>query len=173
MLSYQLSWWLHVGQREGGCTTESPSGTRWMTTLRKLPMMVPKKKAIRVVTARGIACAHSKRIGRLGLPLDCVGAKAGCQLLDVSCALLRATKTSELALMQRPHVWRLYDVIPIAIHPKWLATSRARLGGDHASSGEDLFFRYPRPKYTRCETNNAWHAANMPLAHIIKGKPGR
>jgi hypothetical protein len=37
MFSYQGSWWPHFGQRERGRTMLSPSGTRAMTTFRKLP----------------------------------------------------------------------------------------------------------------------------------------
>ena len=34
--------WLHVGQWDGGWTMLSPRGIRWITTLRKLPVIAPK-----------------------------------------------------------------------------------------------------------------------------------
>ena len=46
-LSYQAMPLPHVGQWLGGETTDSPMGTRWMTTLRKLPMTAPKVNAKR------------------------------------------------------------------------------------------------------------------------------
>lgn len=34
--------WLHVGQWDGGWTMLSSRGIRWITTLRKLPVIAPK-----------------------------------------------------------------------------------------------------------------------------------
>jgi hypothetical protein len=43
MLSYQAISLSQRGQRDRGETTEMPSGTRAMTTLRKLPTLAPKR----------------------------------------------------------------------------------------------------------------------------------
>src|SRR5690554_124248 len=45
ILSYQRIPASHRGQWLGGCTTESPAGTRKMTTFRKLPTTAPKTNA--------------------------------------------------------------------------------------------------------------------------------
>ena len=39
MFSYQAIWWPQCGHRERGATTDSPRGTRWMTTFKKLPLL--------------------------------------------------------------------------------------------------------------------------------------
>ena len=45
ILSYHFNGVLHLGQCDGGKTTDSPgTGIRSITTLRKLPIMVPKIK---------------------------------------------------------------------------------------------------------------------------------
>src|SRR5215204_4984133 len=48
MLSYHASGVLHLGQCEGGETSDSFRGNRQTTTLRKLPMQAPKAKAKRM-----------------------------------------------------------------------------------------------------------------------------
>ena len=42
---------LHLGQCDGGRTTDSPVGMRAMQTLRKLPTMAPKRKVITAIKA--------------------------------------------------------------------------------------------------------------------------
>ena len=44
MFRYQGIEYLQCGQCEGGETTLSPSGSRWMHTLRKLPTIEPNTK---------------------------------------------------------------------------------------------------------------------------------
>ncbi len=50
MLSHPEIWVLHTAQRERGETTDSPSGTRWMTTFRKLPTMAPSSPTTTALT---------------------------------------------------------------------------------------------------------------------------
>jgi hypothetical protein len=45
MLSYQATGASHVGHLDPGLTTDWPSGSRWMTTFRKLPITAPKANA--------------------------------------------------------------------------------------------------------------------------------
>jgi hypothetical protein len=45
MLSYQRIAAPQAPQREPGCTTDRSWGSRWITTLRKLPQSVPQRNA--------------------------------------------------------------------------------------------------------------------------------
>jgi hypothetical protein len=42
---------LHLGQCDGGRTTDSPLGIRAMQTFRKLPTMAPKRKVSTAINA--------------------------------------------------------------------------------------------------------------------------
>jgi hypothetical protein len=54
MFSYQERGARHRGQCEAGKTRELSSvGSRWMTTLRKLPIMAPKSRAKTRVRVNG------------------------------------------------------------------------------------------------------------------------
>src|SRR4029450_12063170 len=53
MLSYPAIWVWQLGQRERGCTSDSPRGRRWITTLRKLPTTAPTTPARTTTAAMG------------------------------------------------------------------------------------------------------------------------
>ena len=53
MLSYPAIWVSQLGQRERGCTSDSPRGSRWITTLRKLPSTAPTTPARTTAAAMG------------------------------------------------------------------------------------------------------------------------
>ena len=50
-LSYGLTGAPHSGQCEPGLTSDSPAGTRWATTFRKLPMTAPNRPVTTISAA--------------------------------------------------------------------------------------------------------------------------
>src|SRR4051812_45851904 len=50
----------HPGQRERGATTDSPRGTRWATTVRKLPKASPQTKTMRSAGAISAAADRGR-----------------------------------------------------------------------------------------------------------------
>lgn len=53
MLSYARIAWLHFGHAEAGSTIDFPLGIRRMQTLRKLPMIKPKRNTNAEMSASG------------------------------------------------------------------------------------------------------------------------
>ena len=57
-LSYGLTGAPQPGQCDPGLTSDSPAGTRWATTLRKLPMTSPIRPPARISGADAIVAAR-------------------------------------------------------------------------------------------------------------------
>src|SRR5689334_4366022 len=54
MLSYHGSSFSHLGQCDGGVTSDSPRGSRQTTTFKKLPMHAPSTNRETIASAGGI-----------------------------------------------------------------------------------------------------------------------
>ena len=71
MLSAAEIWASQAGQRDRGRTIESPRGTRWATTVTKLPILSPPTKAKTAAGATaqppiGVVVSTSSRVAHFG-----------------------------------------------------------------------------------------------------------